>query len=683
MKTGMKKLSMVLILAFCLAIAGCGGSSAGDQSDARTESETDGDAARQAPQASDSGLADGFYSAIFETDSSMFSVNETKEGRGELTVKDGAMTIHITLGSKNILNLYPGLAEDAQKEGAPLLEPTVDTVTYSDGMTEEVYGFDVPVPYLDEEFDLALIGKKGKWYDHKVSVSDPQPIDGDSQSIGGDSGREASAGLADGVYEFDIDFEGGSGKSRILSPVKVSVEDGKMTAALQWNSPNYDYMVADGVKYLPVNADGDSLFEIPVPSLDAEWHVIGDTVAMSEPHEIEYTITFHSASGSPSGDGSTGASTGDGSTGEFTGDVAYSGEDGGRLAPAPEVLAGMAHTDSMELRYAENFSVDYYEGGYTLLSETDGARILLVPEDGRAPDGIDEDIIVLRRPVENLYLAASAVMDMFDAIGAVDAVTLSGQEEDGWYIESARQAMAAGDMLYAGKYDKPDYELILSKKCPLAIENRMIGHAPEVIGMLEDFGIPVIIEYSSSESHPFGRAEWVKFFGALTGRETAADEEFARQAAILDEVAADEATGKTVAFFYITSNGMVQVRLSNDYVPEIIRLAGGEYIFDDLGDEDSARSTMNMQVEEFYNGARDADFIIYNGSIDGGVSSMADLLEKCPLLSDFKAVREGNAWCAKTDMYQQSMSIGAMIGDIHGILAGRGEDGMEFLYRLK
>ena len=115
------------------------------------------------------------YLAEFKTDSSMFHVNEANKGMGVLTVKDGVAVIHISLVGKSILNLYPGLAEDAQKDGAVLLDPTTDTVTYEDGMTEEVYGFDVPVPVIGEEFDLALIGKKGKWYDHKVVVLNPVP----------------------------------------------------------------------------------------------------------------------------------------------------------------------------------------------------------------------------------------------------------------------------------------------------------------------------------------------------------------------------------------------------------------------------------------------------------------------------------------------------------------------------
>lgn len=141
-----------------------------DEADAE-EAEDGQDAAKEAP------LEDGTYTAEFTTDSGMFHVNEACDGKGTLTVKDGEMTIHVSLVSKNIVNLYPGLAEDAQKDGAELLQPTEDTVTYSDGMTEEVYGFDVPVPALDEEFDLALIGKKGVWYDHKVSVSNPEAVE--------------------------------------------------------------------------------------------------------------------------------------------------------------------------------------------------------------------------------------------------------------------------------------------------------------------------------------------------------------------------------------------------------------------------------------------------------------------------------------------------------------------------
>lgn len=232
-------------------------------------------------------LPDGIYTADFKTDSSMFHVNEACDGKGTLTVVNGKMTIHVSLVSKNILNLYPGLATDAAKDGAELLLPTEDTVTYSDGMTEEVYGFDIPVPALDAEFDLALIGTKGIWYDHKVSVSNPVLSEESAQD-------NRVKNFEDGTYSVEITFEGGTGKAQILSPVTVTITDQKATATVAWSSPNYDYMLVDGEKYLPTNTEGNSVFEIPVSGFDQPLDIVGDTVAMSKPHEVEYTITFHS-----------------------------------------------------------------------------------------------------------------------------------------------------------------------------------------------------------------------------------------------------------------------------------------------------------------------------------------------------------------------------------------------------
>lgn len=342
----------------------------------------------------------------------------------------------------------------------------------------------------------------------------------------------------------------------------------------------------------------------------------------------------------------------------------------------------MKPVGSMELLYAENFSVDYYEGGFKLLETMDGTQILVVPEDKEIPQNVDEDTIVLKQPVQNMYLVSSAVMDIFSKLDAIDTLRFSSQTEDNWYVDDAKQAMEDGELIYAGKYNKPDYELIVSEGCSLAIENSMIFHSPEVIEMLESFDIPVMVEYSSYESHPMGRVEWIKFFGALVDKEDEAQRIFDGQIDILDSVAANENTGKTVAFFYITSNGLVQVRQSSDYIPKMIELAGGRYIFDNLGDPESKRSTMNMQVEEFYDGAKDADYIIYNSTIDGGVSSVDELIDKCPVLADFKAVRNGNVWCTTNDMYQQSMSIGYMIKDIHSMLCDGDEDDMTYLFKL-
>lgn len=301
-KTLMNKIIIVGGLSACLLLGGCGAGQAADATSAEstvatqestitpTESTEAAETVSMETAQNEAQLPDGVYTAEFSTDSSMFHVSEACDGKGTLTVKDGVMTIHISLGSKKILNLYPGLAEDAAKDGAVLLQPTTDTVTYSDGMTEEVYGFDVPVPVIGEEFDLALIGTKGKWYDHKVKVSDPVAEDS----------REAANGsfdmstLADGSYTIELTMEGGSGRASIQSPAQLAIADGAATATLEWSSPNYDYMLVNGEKYLPVNTEGNSVFEVPVEALDVPLTMIGDTVAMSTPHEVEYTVTFHS-----------------------------------------------------------------------------------------------------------------------------------------------------------------------------------------------------------------------------------------------------------------------------------------------------------------------------------------------------------------------------------------------------
>lgn len=262
----------------CAVLGGCAGSVSEKAAPAQTETVFE-----------EIALSDGVYQAEFDTDSSMFYVNEACDGKGTLTVADGKMTIHISLTSKNILNLYPGLAEDAQKEGAELLMPTEDTVTYSDGTTETVHGFDVPVPALDEEFDLALIGKKGKWYDHRVSVSSPEDMTGQKET-----GNAQKEELEEGTYTIEVKLDGGSGKAEILSPALLQVSEDQITAQIQWNSPNYDYMIVDGETFYPVNTEGNSVFEIPAETFDVPVNVIGDTIAMSRPHEIEYTLTFYS-----------------------------------------------------------------------------------------------------------------------------------------------------------------------------------------------------------------------------------------------------------------------------------------------------------------------------------------------------------------------------------------------------
>ena len=359
-----------------------------------------------------------------------------------------------------------------------------------------------------------------------------------------------------------------------------------------------------------------------------------------------------------------------------------SGEGGADGERNTDISAELEYEDSMELLYAEKFSVDYYTGGFSLVTVNGSERYLVVPEGKESPGDLAEDITVLYQPLDRIYLVASAVMDMFISMDSLDVIRFTGTKAESWYLEEAREAVETGDILYAGNYSAPDYEQILAEGCDLAIENTMVYHTPEVKDQLEKFGIPVMVDYSSYETEPLGRTEWVKLYGLLADREEEAAEAFAGQQEAFASIGDAEDTGKTVAFFYITSSGEVNVRKASDYLPKMIELAGGHYVFSDLGaEDDTASSTVSLQMEEFYAAAREADYLIYNSTIDGELSSVEELFGKSELLENFKAVREGNVYCTTRDLYQSSMELGTMIADIHGMLNGE-EDGLTYLYRL-
>ena len=351
----------------------------------------------------------------------------------------------------------------------------------------------------------------------------------------------------------------------------------------------------------------------------------------------------------------------------------------------PADIPGLTFDHSMDLSYAKEFNVDYYNDGYALLTIDQEGQFLVVPEGKKAPEGLDPDIAVLQQPINNIYLVATSAMDLFRAIDGIDSIKLSGTKEDGWYIQEAKDAMEQKKMIYAGKYSAPDYELILNEGCDLAIESTMIHHNPEVQEKLEQFGIPVMVERSSYESHPLGRTEWMKLYAVLLGKEDVAEKVFKEQTDKLDKVLTADKTDKTVAFFYINSVGAVNVRKSGDYVSEMISLAGGNYVPEDTGESDNALSTMNMQMEEFYAKAKDADYIIYNSTIDGELQTIDELLSKSELLADFKAVKNGNVWCTGKNLFQETTGLGTMIEDIHTMLTTDDDslDNLTYMHKLK
>ncbi len=295
-------------------------------------------------------------------------------------------------------------------------------------------------------------------------------------------------------------------------------------------------------------------------------------------------------------------------------------------------------------------------------------HFLLVPDGKTVPDGLDPDIAVIKAPPKRIYLAATSAMDFFRALDALDRIRLSGTNADGWYLPEAKEAMEDGRILFAGKYSAPDFERIHAEGCDLAIESTMIYHTPRIKEQLEGLGIPVLVERSSYEEHPLGRMEWIKFYGALLDCEDLANAIFDEEAAAVEALSGQPGTGKTAAFFYITSAGTANVRKGDDYVARMIEMAGGSYIFSDLKSGD-ALSTVNMSLEAFYSGAKDADILIYNSTIDGELQSLRELLEKCPLLEGFKAVQSGDVWCVGRNLFQEPTGLGQLIRDLHRVFS--------------
>lgn len=352
---------------------------------------------------------------------------------------------------------------------------------------------------------------------------------------------------------------------------------------------------------------------------------------------------------------------------------------------APASSDGFVFDHAYPLDYATQFTADCYEDGSTLLTipEAD-AKFLVRPEDAAEPDTVPNGVTVLRQPVQSIYLVSTSVMDLFIHLDALDTITLSGTQADGWYLERARQAMEAGRIAYAGKYSAPDYERILAADCSLAIENTMIYHTPEVKEQLERFGIPVLVERSSYESDPLARMEWIKFWGILLGRQELAEQVFTQQEERIAPLLDQPSTGKSCAFFSITANNLANVRKGGDYVAQMIEMSGGRYVFADLTDSGNNLSTMNLPLEDFYAGARDADILIYNSTIEGVVHTTEELIAKCSMLDDFKAVQNGNVWCTAQSFFQQSMALADFMLELHTVFTEEAPDGsaLQFLTKV-
>jgi iron complex transport system substrate-binding protein len=476
--------------------------------------------------------------------------------------------------------------------------------------------------------------------------------------------------ISDGEYSCCVELTGGSGRATVESPATVYVAGQDMTVQLVWSSSHYDYMLVGDARYDNEAAvDENSVFTIPFKAFDEPFTVIGDTTAMSTPHEIEYELTVFAP-------GKTVDSKEIESETVTASDEGYS-------------LGNLQFKEALELDYAKNFSVDYYTDAeceeYAFITIT-GASVnqyFLRPlgSANNKVEGLSDNVTVLSN-IDKTYLVSTSVMDLLVNIDAMDQLLFSGTDAKDWDIKVAKAAIKSGDILYAGKYSAPDYELLVSDECNFAIENTMIYHNPEVKEKLEALGIPVLVETSSYESSPLGRLEWIKLYGVLFDKLDKAEEVFDSQEKRVAAVKDIEATNLTVAFFSVNSNGQITVRKNGDYISSMIDMAGGSYVPADLAESTDALSTMKISMEDFYVGAVDADVLIYNSTIEGELASIDDLIEEAPSLADFKAVKNNNVYCLREGYFQKTTSVAEFIEELHLILTDSYKSG-ECFYKLK
>lgn len=335
----------------------------------------------------------------------------------------------------------------------------------------------------------------------------------------------------------------------------------------------------------------------------------------------------------------------------------------------------------MELDYAQEFSVGQFEEGYSLVRIADNRTYLVVEEGAAVPENLDPDWIVLQKPLRDIDVVSSAAMDYFLKLNALDQVSFAGLPVEKWELPEIVSAMEQGTIRYGGKYSAPDYEMLRKSECPLAIENMMITHTPDVMEQLERMGVAVLVDCSSNESSPLGRLEWIRLYGLLTDKEEEADALFRAQEEIFRSLADLPETGKTVAFFSVTDQGEAVIRTGSDYIAAMIETAGGEYVFSDfVPTRTTISSTETIAMERFYKTAKNADLLIVHSTLTSGVETLEDLKGKSPVFQNMKAVQEGNVYITEDSVYQSSMELGDFTMEMHRLFSG---DDSEMTYLRK
>lgn len=492
--------------------------------------------------------------------------------------------------------------------------------------------------------------------------------------------------LNDGIYEVSVSLKGGSGKTKIISPAKIIVKNKKQNLKIVLSSKNYDYIIVDKKKYLNESPNEFSSFTVPIKNTKENLKIIANTNAMSSSHEIEYEIIFdselfESENFSNKNLKSKSAETKISKTKNQQNLKTQKSKTKNSNENSNVNFKDLKITKKLDLTYAKEFSVDFYDD-YKLITISGKDKFFLVPENFEVPKNLPKEFTILKQPLDKTYLVSSSVIDFITTLDVLDFIKFSGIKENALYIPQAKDAMQNKKILYAGKYNTPDYELLYSANCNFAIENTMIFHSPQVIEKLKELEIPVLVEKSTYESHPLGRLEWIKLYGLLFNREEIAQKFFDDENAKITSIIQNKNSDKTVVFFFITSNGSVNVRKPNDYIAKIINLSGGKYILDDLPSEsENSLSTMNMQFENFYLKTVNADILIYNNTIDRNLFSMEDLLSKNEMFKDFKAYKENKIYCTQKNFFQEVTGLADFMQDLNKIFSDNDSD-LKYIRKL-
>ena len=334
----------------------------------------------------------------------------------------------------------------------------------------------------------------------------------------------------------------------------------------------------------------------------------------------------------------------------------------------------------MELKYAQNFSVDYYKGGYKLITISDGKKFLTVPENMSVPTSIGNDVTVLQMPIDNTLISSAPTVSLIHSIHGLSNIALTTTDKDSWYIDDVKNAMGAGSILYAGDYREPDYELLVATSPKLSVFSSMISTTPDVAEKLEELGLPYFIDGSTYEVNPMARVEWVKLYGALFDCEDAAESVFNTQLDYVNSITV-ESTGKSVAILYITSSGTLYARNGGDYLSKMVEMAGGKYVLAETNADKAGNQKMGM--EDFYAEAKDADYIMYIWNIGGKPADIEALKGINPIFADFKAVQDGNVWCTTEDFFQVADTLGYMVKDFNTMLTDSSQTKLTYLFKLQ